>query len=533
MNNIAVVGGGQWGKNHVKTFLSLGVLDSVCELDPQRQAALRQGFPGILFRTFEDILEDLAVEGVVIATPAGSHYGLAKQALAAGKDVLVEKPLALDVAHGQELSELADKTGRILMAGHLLRYHPAMGKLKEIVDDGVLGKLQYIYSNRLNLGRFRTEENILWSFAPHDVSVMLHLLGEVPAAVTAQGGAFLTSHIPDVTVTTLEFKSGVRGHIFVSWLHPYKEHRLIVVGDRGMAVFDDLEPKDKLVVLNHPVVWVDRMPVPRKQEAQPVSYSGEEPLLAECRHFLDCIASRRRPATDGAEALRVLAVLEACQHSIDHEGSRVAFPRSRPKRFSAHETAVIDEPCTIGDGTQIWHFSHVLKHTTIGRNCKIGQNVVIGPKVSIGDGVKIQNNVSVYEGVTLEDHVFCGPSMVFTNVMNPRSEIIRMHELRPTLVKRGATLGANCTIVCGNTIGTYAFVGAGSVVTRDVPDHALVAGVPGRIAGWACRCAMRLNFTPTDIPGLEQARCEGCQTRYTKRGRIVEMQDAAILEAVS
>jgi UDP-2-acetamido-3-amino-2,3-dideoxy-glucuronate N-acetyltransferase len=164
----------------------------------------------------------------------------------------------------------------------------------------------------------------------------------------------------------------------------------------------------------------------------------------------------------------------------------------------------------IGDGTSIWHVSHILKGTRIGKQCKIGQNVVIGPKVLIGDGVKIQNNVSVYEGVTLEDGVFCGPSMVFTNVFNPRSEVPRMNEVRPTLVKQGATLGANCTIVCGHTIGRYAFVGAGAVVTKDVPDHALVIGTPGRIVGWMCRCGVKLKTKGAHL------YCAACGMRYRK-----------------
>jgi UDP-2-acetamido-3-amino-2,3-dideoxy-glucuronate N-acetyltransferase len=177
--------------------------------------------------------------------------------------------------------------------------------------------------------------------------------------------------------------------------------------------------------------------------------------------------------------------------------------------YFLHESSYVDEPCSIGEGTKIWHFSHVLKNTTIGRSCVIGQNCSIGPKVTIGDGCKIQNNVSIYEGVTLEDAVFCGPSMVFTNVVNPRSEVVRRDEFKPTLVKRGASIGANATIVCGNTIGAYAFIGAGAVVTRDVPDFALVVGNPGRRVGWICRCGVKL-------PAVEggRTRCAACATSY-------------------
>lgn len=180
--------------------------------------------------------------------------------------------------------------------------------------------------------------------------------------------------------------------------------------------------------------------------------------------------------------------------------------------YFAHESAFIDADVVIGAGTTIWHVSHIMKGARVGRDCRIGQNVVIGRDVTIGDGVKIQNNVSVYEGVTLEDHVFCGPSMVFTNVYNPRSEIRRMEELRPTLVRRGATLGANCTVVCGVTIGSYAFVGAGTVVTKDVPDYALILGNPGRVAGWMCSCGNRIKFDAQD----EHGSCTTCHKPYRK-----------------
>lgn len=519
---IAVIGCGYWGRNLVRNFAELGVLRAICDIDPAKLASLRARFPEInLTPSFSEILKDNEVTGVVIATPAGSHYALSKEALQAGKDVFVEKPLALKVSEGRELVELAEKERRILMVGHLLRYHPAVVKLKALIDEGRLGKLYYIYSNRLNLGRFRTEENILWSFAPHDISAILYLLGEMPTSIAAQGGSYLNHGIPDVTVTTLEFRSGVKGHIFVSWLHPYKEQKLIVVGDQGMAVFDDVEPERKLVLLNHPVEWVERLPVPRMEEAESVPFPREEPLRAECRHFLECCATRRRPDTDGAEGVRVLEILEACQDSLDRKGAVIAFPKLPPKPYFAHETAVIDEPCEIGEGTRIWHFSHIMKHAKIGRNCSIGQNVFIASDVVVGDNVKIQNNVSLYTGVILEDDVFCGPSMVFTNVINPRSHVVRKHEYQRTLVKKGASLGANCTIVCGLTIGRYAFIGAGAVVTKDVPDYALVVGVPGRIVGWMCQCGIRLVFAPADASGEERAQCQSCGMRCVKRGEVV------------
>jgi UDP-2-acetamido-3-amino-2,3-dideoxy-glucuronate N-acetyltransferase len=189
------------------------------------------------------------------------------------------------------------------------------------------------------------------------------------------------------------------------------------------------------------------------------------------------------------------------------------------KNYFVHQSSYVDEPCEIGDGTKIWHFSHVMANSKIGRGCNIGQNVVISPQVRIGDNVKIQNNVSVYTGVELEDDVFCGPSMVFTNVINPRSEIVRRDEYRRTLVKKGASIGANATVVCGHTIGRYAFIGAGAVVTRDVPDFGLVVGNPGRVVGWMCRCGVKLGL---GVAGPDEtASCEACGAKYARRAEEV------------
>lgn len=494
---LAVIGSGYWGKNLVRNFASLGALSVVCDSHPETLTALSKQYPDCRMRTsYAEVLRDESILAVAIATPAETHETMVREALLAGKDVLVEKPLCLSAEQGQSLVALARDRERILMVGHLLWYHPAILKLKELIDNGELGRIQYIYSNRLNLGKIRREENILWSFAPHDISVILGLLGETPNAVATQGGNYLHQQIADITVTLLSFASGVKAHIFVSWLHPFKEQKLIVVGDRKMAVFDDIEKKDKLLLYPHSIHWKGQIPIANRAEAQPVEVAVAEPLREECGHFLECIRSRRRPRTDGEEGLRVLSVLQQCQEALEakERGSIRAIAPRPARQWFVHESAFIDEGVEIGEGTSIWHVSHVLKGSKIGTSCKIGQNVVIGPNATVGNGVKIQNNVSVYEGVTLEDYVFCGPSMVFTNVFNPRSDIPRMGELKPTLVKKGATLGANCTIVCGVTIGRHAFIGAGAVVTKDVPDYALVVGSPAKITGWMCECGLKLEW---------------------------------------
>ena len=532
---IAVIGSGYWGKNLVRNYHQLGALSLICDKNEDVLAQFKEQYPDVgTCLALNDILSDPEIDGMAIATPAETHFRLAQEALLAGKHVYVEKPLVLEEKEAIELIALSKRQNLILMVGHLMRYHPVFVRLRELAFSGELGRINYIYSNRLNLGKIRREENILWSFAPHDISMILALAGEFPETVSATGGYYLHKKIADVTTTHMEFPSGLRAHIFVSWLHPFKEQKLVVVGDRKMAVFDDTRPwEDKLLLYSHQINWQNNMPVPHKAEAERESVPQDEPLKIECLHFLECIATGKQPITDGSEGLQVLKILNTAQRSMDDSESKlplasaIAPPplfsrQSPPEPFFAHDTAVIDDHVEIGAGTRIWHFSHVLSGSKIGENCNIGQNVMIGPDVSIGKRCKIQNNVSVYKGVTLEDGVFCGPSMVFTNIYNPRAEIRKMDQVRPTLVKRGATLGANCTIVCGNIIGKYAFVGAGAVVNKNIPDHALVVGNPGKRIGWVCICGERLT---------DRLECVACHMQFEKAEtglRLVEKSNLKI-----
>jgi len=521
---IAVVGSGYWGKNLVRNFHELGVLKAVCDRNETVLSRFSEEYPGIeTCFAFHDILNRKEIAAVVIATPAETHFALSREALLSGKHVYVEKPMALLEAEGRELARIAKNANRIFMVGHLLQHHPAFVRLKQLALGGELGRINYIYSHRLNLGKIRREENILWSFAPHDISMILALAGDEPESVHAVGGNYLHKKIADVTTTHLEFASGLQAHIFVSWLHPFKEQKLVVVGDRKMAVFDDTQPwSDKLLLYPHQIKWQDNIPVPARAEAERLSFEPAEPLRLECEHFLDSIEKGTSPITDAEEGLRVLKVLNASQQSLDQNGCRVILGKKSEiggqradgaaKNYFVHETACIDDNVEVGSGTKIWHFSHILSGSIIGEGCNIGQNVVIGPDVAVGSRCKIQNNVSVYPGVTLEDGVFCGPSMVFTNVYNPRAEIRKMDQARKTLVKKGATIGANATIVCGVTIGCYAFVGAGAVVNRNVPDHALVVGNPAKRIGFVCVCGERLS---------DDLGCPGCNKKYRIDGENV------------
>lgn len=518
MRNTAVIGCGYWGKNLVRVFDELGALKVVCDTDKTKLGIkLEQRSAVKVVDRVSALWKEKAVEAVVIATPAATHYELARQCLLSGKHVFVEKPLALKVEEGQALVNLAKDLKKVLMVGHILQYHPAVVKLKELITAGEMGKIEYIYSNRLNIGKLRREENILWSFAPHDISTILMILDEYPSEVKSFGGKYLQENVYDTSLTTLDFPSGVKAHIFVSWIHPFKEQKFVVVGSKQMAVFDDLTD-EKLFLYPHKIEWKDRVPVAHKAQRQIVPVENGEPLKIECRHFLDCISNGARPRTDGEEGLRVLRVLSAAEASLAQNGRAVEISDKKTVSYFIHPSSYVDEDVKIGEGTQVWHFSHVLKGSQVGKKCKIGQNVVIGPYVSIGNGCKIQNNVSIYKGVTLEDRVFCGPSCVFTNIINPRSAVPRMDECSATLVKKGATIGANATILCGHTLGKYSFVGAGAVVTRDVPDYALVLGNPARQTGWMCECGIKLKLTKN------KALCDKCGKGYQlKNNRFAQV----------
>lgn len=326
--SIAVVGCGQWGRHHVRNFAELGVLRWVCDRDEAALAAAGRRYCGLrLTVQFADVLADPEVAGVVLATPASLHAAQARAALEAGKDVLVEKPLALSYGDACELVALAEARGRILMVGHVLEYHPAVTLLERLVADGALGRVWYIYSTRLNLGQVRREENILWSFAPHDISIILHLSGADPLTVAAAGGSYLSKGIADVTVTHLAFADGLRAHIFVSWLHPYKEQRLVVVGDAKMAVLDGVARDGKLKIYDKGITWRDGAPTVRETAETTLFVDDTEPLRLECEAFVEAIVRRAPPKTDGWSALRVLRVLEAAQVSLDQGGVPVTLAR--------------------------------------------------------------------------------------------------------------------------------------------------------------------------------------------------------------
>lgn len=334
MIEVAVVGAGGWGKNLVRNYYEIPDVNLryVCDLDTDKLQKMSRQYPSIRTTTsFEDLLRDPKLDAVVIATTAPSHYALSKAALEAGKDVYVEKPFVLEVDEALELNKLADASGRILMVGHLLEYHPVVNRLKQMIESGELGDIHYIYSQRLNLGTVREDENALWNFAPHDISSILYLLGKEPVDVSARGQSYLQNGVEDVVFLTLTFADNSMANIHVSWLDPHKVRKLTIVGSTKMAVFDDLEANEKLRVYDKGAQFASDYDTfaeyigLRFGDITIPHIKAGEPLRVECLHFLDCVRDRTQPLSDGRDGLRVVKVLDAAQRSLKSNGEPVAI----------------------------------------------------------------------------------------------------------------------------------------------------------------------------------------------------------------
>ena len=345
MVTVAVVGAGNWGKNHIRTFanLSSARLKYVYDMNGQRLAAAAKAFPSVtIIENYESVLSDAEIEGVIIASSASSHYELGKKALLAGKDVLIEKPLTLSSGDALDLVQTARKLERVLMVGHLLLYHPAVRKLKELIESGELGEIYYIYSQRLNLGTIRRDENVLWSLAPHDISVICYLLNEFPREVSVHKGRFIQKGVEDVAFMQMLFSRGRIANIHVSWLDPHKVRKITVVGSKKMVVFDDMESTEKIKIYDIGVKEIDYqnygewtglrfgdIGIPR--------LSGGEPLRIEAEHFIECIESRRTPLSDGVGGMNVVKILEAAESggviSKDGIGAAAEVSSGKIKEF--------------------------------------------------------------------------------------------------------------------------------------------------------------------------------------------------------
>jgi UDP-2-acetamido-3-amino-2,3-dideoxy-glucuronate N-acetyltransferase len=314
MSKVAVIGCGAWGRNLVRNFYNLGALATIVEpnVDIRDKLALEYAIEP---RELQDVLDDPHIEGVVVALPARHHYAIAVDALKAGKHVYIEKPMTLSYADAQALADLADQHNRMIMVGHLPRYHPAFQRLVELVGQGEVGEVTYVYSHRLSLGRIRGDENCLWDLAPHDISMVLAVTGQEPAETHTHASSCLEPSLVDTAMVHMSFSNGMKAHIYNSWMHPFKEHRFVVIGRLGMIVFDDCQPwESKLMVYHHKIQKLNELDyVTEMVPGVPIPIEPSEPLKLECQHFLDCITNKSTPLTDASEGVRVMKVLEQIQ----------------------------------------------------------------------------------------------------------------------------------------------------------------------------------------------------------------------------
>ena len=316
MSNICVIGAGRWGKNHIATLNQLGHLGGIVESDPDVLAVFHEKYPSVkCFTTLEDALNE-NFAGYTVATPAETHFDIAKKVITAGKHVLVEKPLTLNVADAVSLNDLAKAHKVNLMVGHVLLFHSAFRKIKELISDGSLGDLQYLYSNRLNLGTIRTEENVFWSFAPHDIALFQWLAGTEPIKITSRGMDILQNGVHDTTITTLEYPNKTMGHIFVSWLHPFKEHRFVVVGSKGMVRFEDSAEGKPLVFYDKSVNWQAGKPIPHDGSTSSIEYDSRMPLTEEIKYFVEHLNGTPIKISNGESAIDVMKILETATKSL-------------------------------------------------------------------------------------------------------------------------------------------------------------------------------------------------------------------------
>ena len=481
MRNLALIGGGYWGKNLVRDFYNLNALHTVCDINEELLNEHKKKYPKINTTTdWDEVLKNNKINKVCIALPAHMHYTFAKKSLENGKDVYVEKPITLNIEEAKELTKMAKDKNLILMVGHLLHYHPGIQKIKSIIKKGTIGDVKQIIANRFSLGIFRTFENVLWSFGVHDISVILALCdNKLPNSVICNGNSHITDGIHDIANCILKYNDKYV-NLNVNWLSPYKEQKLTIVGTKGMVVFDDV---NKSITVVPEYVKYNNSPLQpiaiKNNDYKEECDNTESPLTIECKHFIDCCQNRETPITDGDEGVRVLTVLSNLQKSLDNNGKEINIKNDSSSNVFIHETAVVDDGAIIGNGTKIWHYSHICSGAKIGKNCNIGQNVYISGGAVIGDNCKVQNNVSIYAGVKAGNHVFFGPSCVLTNDINPRCLHSKNGKYMETILEDGVTLGANCTIVCGNTIKKHSLIGAGAVVCKNISENSIVVGNPG------------------------------------------------------
>ncbi len=528
---IAVIGCGKLAKELIKVFNELGVLKSVCDANISNLSCHDENLNNLQTSTsFDDILMDPSITGIVIAHPFENHGDLARKALIAKKHVYLCRPLVVVDETKKELLSLAKMHNRILMVGKNLSKYPAYTFLKEIVSSGELGTLKSIYSSRLSTGAIGHDENILWSFSPQYISMIIGLAGQMPEFVAATGANYYHSNMADLTSSFMHFPSGLRAHSFVSWLHSEKEQKLVLVGDKKIAVFHHKQtPGQKLYIYPHQISWDTNIPVPQKTKADIVNIYPNELLHDDCQSFLNKITDQSTYAEISKEGEHVLEVLNASQLSANQDGKKIYLSRDQHP-IKGYATSPVFDPLLMED-----RVGKIITFVDIKKSLKPEfmasyqfqddiQRASQENEVSFlpfqhltedGKGCRINNNISIYKDLILESELHNHSSQDFSTTHAEDSLTSARNDVQLTIIKKGATLGANCTIARGRTVGEYAYVGAGAVVLDDVPAHALVVGNPAKIKGWLCRCGNRLRFSRDD-----KSSCASCLFRY-----IVEEDD--------
>ena len=317
-NNICVIGAGYWGQNHIRTLHELGLLGGIVETDSTVLKRLSDEYPKVnTYENIDDVLQNKKFTGFTVATPAETHYGIAKKIIQSGKHVLVEKPLTLNIEDAAELVDLARIHNVNVMVGHILLFHPAVQKIKKLIDDGRIGKLQYIYSNRLNLGQVRTEENVFWSLAPHDIAIFQYITDSYPESIKANGVSFIQHKIHDSTITQLKYPNGIEGHIFVSWLHPFKEHRIIVIGSEAMISFEDSSSHTPLKLYSKKIMMDKGIPEKIDGPVEEIKYEKKTPLIEQLFYFSQHLDGSIPEIANAQHALEVTNILVVASKQLE------------------------------------------------------------------------------------------------------------------------------------------------------------------------------------------------------------------------
>ena len=536
----ALIGCGRISPNHIAAAKANHLeMVGICDIDEEVLNDKAEKFDLGDVRRYTDYREMLREEKpelVAIATESGRHAAIALDCIEAGCSLIIEKPIALSLADADAVINAAKERGVKVCACHQNRFNKSIGKIREALETGRFGRMFYgtahvrwcrdyeYYSKAKWRGTWEQDGGALMNQCIHNIDLLRWMMGDEIDQVVGMTDRLNHDYIEaeDMGIALVKFKNGSYGIIEgTTDLYPKNlEETLYLFGEKG-TVKAGGQSVNRIEEWRFGDTLDDPEEVKREfGENPPNVYGyGHTPLYAD---MIDAIENDREPYVDGEAGRRALELVLAVYKSAA-EGKSVKLPLEecstmdfkgrfgdRKEKIFVHPTSIVDDDVEIGEGTKIWHFCHIQSGARIGRNCSFGQNVNVSNNAVIGNGVKVQNNVSVYEGVELEDYVFCGPSCVFTNDLTPRARYPKGHKYKKTVIRHDATLGANCTILCGHTVGEFATVAAGAVVTRDVEPHALVAGVPARRIGWVCECGQVLD---------ENLICPECGREYQMGGR--------------